>query len=220
MPQLAEPERWAPATLRQAWADFLVAEHLSEYAFPPDDPIRRGRPAYDAALDKYQQCLEKLLKAFVLRILPHRSDLVFKHRILDDLDDELRRWIELLFAGASRVWATPRGFRALEGLVPGGFDRSVRDSRGRVVELPENSQYPYTRGSRSRKSKPEVVAPCDALASAFVRRFGELAKDIEAFLFALSRLAAFENDFEELRVLDHLKAVRRREGSRPRRRRN
>lgn len=217
MPDLAAPERWATATLRQAWADYLVARHLAEHRFPPDDPVRPGLPAYDAALDKFQQSLEKFLKAYVLRVLPARSALVFKHRLLAETrsDPGLRKQLDILFESSARVTSHPAKFFALEDLVPGGFDRARRDEQGRIVALPENTQYPYTRGEDDPKSAGTVVvAPCDDLSADFPRRFGSIQRDLDALVGGIARLTVFHDNLRDLGILDERTLSRPRRNAR------
>lgn len=49
---------------------------------PLDDKVHNGQPPYHAAMAKFQQALEKALKAVILQFVPKHSDLVFEHQFL------------------------------------------------------------------------------------------------------------------------------------------
>jgi len=187
-PQLANPAAWVEPTLRQAWADFMVANHLVTFSL--DDQLHKGQPAYHAAMSKYQQALEKALSAVLLQFLPSRSDLVFVHRYLTDAtiwnQAEVRRALLRVFQVTRHVGNLRLPLQAVERLVP-DVQQAVLDDFGRCIRLAENAEYPYT------DTNGNPVAPCDTFAAVFVQRFLNVRKDLSTLFKALRNMPEFRH---------------------------
>jgi len=187
-PQLANPAAWIEPTLRQAWADFMVANHLVSTPF--DDELHREQPAYHAAMAKYQQALEKVLSAVLLQFLPSRSDLVFVHRYLTDAtiwnQAEVRRALLRVFQVNRHVGNLRIPLQAIERLVP-DVQQAELDASGRCIRLAENAEYPYT------DAKGNPVAPCDTFAVVFAQRFLNVRKNLGTLFKALRNMPEFRN---------------------------
>ena len=188
MPQLANPATWIEPTLRQAWADFMVANHL--VGFPLNDGLHKGQPAYHAAMAKYQQALEKALSAVLLQFLPSRSELVFVHRYLTDAtvwnQAEVRRALLRVFQVNRYVGNLRLPLQAVEQLVP-NVQQAELDASGRCIRLPENAEYPYT------DTRGNPVAPYDTFASVFMQRFRNVRKNLSTLFNALRSMPEFRH---------------------------
>jgi len=187
-PQLANPAEWIEPTLRQAWADFMVANHL--VSFPLNDELHKEQPAYHAAMAKYQQALEKALSAVLLQFLPSRSDLVFVHRYLTDAtiwdQVEVRRALLRVFQVNRHIGNLRLPLQAVERLVP-DVQQSELDASGRCIRLAENAEYPYT------DVKGIPVAPCDTFAAVFIQRFSDVRKNLGTLFKALRNMPEFRD---------------------------
>ncbi|MBC8233514.1 hypothetical protein H8E77_28530 [bacterium] len=185
-PQLANPAAWIEPTLRQAWADFMVANHL--VTFPLDDELHKGQPAYHAAMAKYQQALEKALSTLLLQFLPSRSDLVFVHCYLTDAtiwnQADVRRALLRVFQVNRHIGNLRLPLQAVERLVP-DVQQAELDDSGRCIRLAENAEYPYT------DAQGNPVAPCDTFATIFVQRFLNIQKNLSTLFKALRSMPEF-----------------------------
>lgn len=196
---LADPSEWCEPTFRQAWADFRVASLLCE--FEMDGPPYKGERPIDAALDKFQQSLEKLLKAAILDLAPEMSKLSFTHRLLTNPEVnpmflKLFQMTAALSGGRSGKGQIPRTLRMLESLLPDP-EAAILDERNRVIGLPINSQYAFTK--RDAKGALEVVAPCDRLPVTHGLHALEIQKDLDT-LFRSIRTTA-RKEYASLRAI-------------------
>lgn len=184
--QLANPKAFIRPSLTQAWADYQVAVHLSQTEW--NDTLNRKRRAYDAAMAKFQQSLEKIIGAVLLEFHPQRSELVFLHKYLSSEDEEVRGTAKAVLSKVLFYVHHAKGvtlkLRELEKHVPDPSG-ATWDGSGRLTALPRNAEYPYTDDSG------RAVAPCEAYESLGGTHIRGVTKDIATLFKALSRMSEF-----------------------------
>lgn len=190
--ELSNPRAWIGPTLRQAKADYDVASMLIDAVVPGE--IYGNSCPVDAALDKFQQALEKALKGLMLHEMPERSDLAFDHRLLTGdhaKNSRVRRRIRKALEAFKLRPDCRASFEAIEALIPDPRLAEL-DDHGKVISLPENTQYPYGPGKSGR-----IVAPCDGIAGGQRGLPLSLRKNLGTLFKALRNSAEFSGFFPQ-----------------------
>lgn len=192
--------------LRQAWADFLVAQFLQSSELKNE--IYASVAPLDAVLDKYQQSFEKLLKSVLLVHIPEQSQLAFNHRFVTDPRIQDIKKVKSVLEKFFQATASTTNYRAflghLERLVPNP-EAAVRDEKGSISGLQENSQYPYT-------SSGSVVCPCDELATWHYEVL-EISKDLRALFSVIQGDESFSEYTTGLKLPGSRKAAKKMRGA-------
>ncbi|MBI1785696.1 hypothetical protein HYR69_11185 [Candidatus Sumerlaeota bacterium] len=210
--QLANPREWIGATLRQAWADYVVGSRL--FRDEIEEPPYGGRTPVDAVLDNYQQSLEKLLKAILLQYVPMHSEIVFEHKIISRYwreknakANKIRAALQKFFDASPYTsgFASFGLFERIERLVPDlSAVTDVSVQHGRFVELPENTQYPYTLAQKLGRKRAvgsrRIVAPCDQLHVSYENRVQEFGSSIRCLFEAVEKDGKFTGIMDELEI--------------------
>lgn len=176
-----DPRPFSAPLMRQAVADYEVALHLQT---TPVETLDDGeRLAIDAALAKYQQALEKMLKAIIAEYMDEQpSWLTEGHVFLADADRRkyraLRTWLEKHFSLLNEWSRIKDGLGRLEALAPSGDTAA------------ENTEYPFvrTRGP---------VAPFEHFTDKEPRLL-QAAKDLMTLFRILSERQEFKDVFPPL----------------------
>ena len=143
MPILNRPLDYVFPLLRQAVADSFVARHLdaTPVVYPSGEHL-----AHDAATAKYQQAVEKALKAYLLWFGRESFNPFGGHDVLG----EPNLWnVPRLAAALQKIFSKPssRGLQPklqmLLKLAPSGTMDAVIENNV-IVALPENTEYPFT----------------------------------------------------------------------------
>jgi hypothetical protein len=162
-------------------ADFFVARHLdaTPVVYPGGE-----RLAHDAATAKYQQAVEKALKAFLLWFGRESFNPFGGHDVLGEPNlwnvPRLAAVLQKIFNKPSSKGLQPK-LRMLSKLAPSGTMNAVVEDDV-IVALPENTEYPFT------DVQGNIVAPYEVFSTLRDAQVPDAAKTVAALFRAMKQV--------------------------------
>ena len=181
MPRLNRPLDYVFPLLKQAVADFFVACHLdaTPVVYPGGE-----RLAHDAATAKYQQAVEKSLKAFLLWFGRESFNPFIGHDVLGEPNlwniPRLAAALQKIFKQLSSRGLQPK-LRMLLKLAPSGTMKAIVEDDV-IVALPENTEYPFT------NAQGNIVAPYEVFSTIRNALVPDAAKTVKALFRAIKQV--------------------------------